>query len=189
MKKLAILAAFLAVGAIAYGQGTFTMTNKKGTTLDAPVLDALGNKLSGSDYLAQLYAAPVGSTDFKAYGTAVPFKTGTAAGYFSSTAAVDVGVAAGTKVDVQIRAWRAAAGSSYEAAAGAAASATGNYGASATVAGLATGGGFDANGIPVLPNNLTGLTGFSLTGGVVPEPSVLALGLLGAGALVLRRRK
>jgi hypothetical protein len=189
MKKLALLAAFLAVGAMAYGQGTFTMANKKGTTLDAPVLDASGAKLSGADYLAQLYAGPVGAGTFTAYGKPVPFKTGTAAGYFSDSTAVDVGVAAGTKVDVQVRAWRAAAGSSYEAAAGAAASLTGNYGASATIAGLATGGGFDANGIPVLPNNLIGLQGFSLTGGVVPEPSVLALGLLGAAVLVLRRRK
>jgi hypothetical protein len=189
MKKLALLAAFLAVGAMAYGQGTFVMTNKKGTTLDAPVLDASGAKLAGADYLAQLYAAPVGSVDFKSYGTAVPFRTGSAAGYFSDATAVDVGVAAGSKVDVQIRAWRAAAGTSYEAAALAAASATGNYGASATIPSLATGGGFDANGIPILPNNLIGLQGFSLTGGVIPEPSVLALGLLGAAALVLRRRK
>jgi len=40
---------------------------------------------------------------------------------------------------------------------------------------------------------LTGLTGFSLTGsapvGNVPEPSTIALGVLGAGALFLRRRK
>ena len=165
------------------------MANKKGTAIDAPVLDASGAKLSGADFMAQLYAAPVGSADFKAFGKAIPFRTGTAAGYFSDATAVDVGVAAGQKVDVQIRAWRAAAGSTYEAAGGAAASLTGNFGASATIAGLASGGGFDAAGIPILPASLAGLQGFSLTGGVVPEPSVLALGLLGAAVLVLRRRK
>ena len=40
---------------------------------------------------------------------------------------------------------------------------------------------------PGTPNNLVGLTSFSLT--VVPEPGVIALGVLGLGALLLRRRK
>lgn len=38
-----------------------------------------------------------------------------------------------------------------------------------------------------LPPNPTGLTSFNLT--IVPEPGVIALGVLGLGALLLRRRK
>jgi hypothetical protein len=189
MKKLAILAAFLAVGAMAYGQGTLAMASKNTKAgIDAPVVDALGTKLSGADYLAQLLAAPAGTTTFKAYGDPVPFKTGTAAGYFLSSTAINLpDVAAGAKVDVEIRAWRVSAGATYEAAVLAPMVAAGNYGQSLVAAGITTGNVLDpATGIPTVPAPLGGLQGFSF---IVPEPSTMALGLLGAALLVLRRRK
>jgi hypothetical protein len=189
MKKLTILAVFLAVGAVAYGQGTFAMANvnlSKG--INAPVVDALGSPLSGTDYLAQLWAAPVGSTAFKAYGDPVPFRTGSLAGYFLSSVPVTLpDVFPGVKVDVEIRAWRASAGGYYYAALMVPMVAAGNYGTSPVIIGLATGGVPDPNlGIPPLPAALVGLQGFSFT---VPEPSTIALGLLGVAVLVLRWRK
>ncbi len=47
--------------------------------------------------------------------------------------------------------------------------------------------GFDLGGGTVLPPNLIGMTSFNLH--AVPEPSLIALGALGLGALLLRRRK
>jgi len=50
----------------------------------------------------------------------------------------------------------------------------------------AVGGGFDpGNGIASPPATLAGFTSFTL----VPEPSTIALAILGAGILFLRRRK
>jgi len=63
------------------------------------------------------------------------------------------------------------------------------------------GGAPAGGGLPVTPPNLTGLAvdagGFILTGAgaqlgvvaAVPEPSTIALGVLGAAALLIRRRK
>lgn len=167
---------------MAYGQGTINFANKvSASAIDAPVTDFAGTRLAGADFLAQLYAGTGGT--FKAYGAPVPFRTGAAAGYISANVVTLDGVAAGSAVDVQMRAWRAAAGASYEAALGSGlASAGGNYGFSATLAGVVTG---NAGTPPSLPTDLRGLTGFAF----VPEPSTIALGLLGAAVLFLRRRK
>jgi hypothetical protein len=190
MKKLAILAVLLtAVGAVSYGQGTFAMANRRAVTgLDAPIADALGTKLLGTDFLAQLWAAPVGSTAFRAYGDPVPFKSGVAAGYFLSAVPVTLAdVTPGGKVDVEIRAWRASAGATYDAAVLAPMVAAGNYGISPVISGLATGGVPDPDvSAPGLPAPLVGLQGFSF---ILPEPSTIALGLLGVAVLVLRRCK
>jgi len=48
----------------------------------------------------------------------------------------------------------------------------------------------NGSGSPTQPQNLTGLTSFSLLGiGSVPEPSTIALGVMGACAFLARRRK
>jgi len=45
------------------------------------------------------------------------------------------------------------------------------------------------NGVPCCGANVYGLNEIRLFGGVIPEPSVVLLSLLGAGSLVLRRRR
>ena len=49
---------------------------------------------------------------------------------------------------------------------------------------------YDGNtaNIPGTPPNLVGLSSFSLIAGAVPEPSTIALGVMGAAAFLLRRR-
>ena len=120
----------------------------------------------------------------KAIGDAVPFRTGTAAGYWTAAARTIGTVVPGANASVQIRAWALASGATYELAA---AAAGGQVGKSAILS-IKTGG--DGNP-PSLPANLAGLASFAIVGGspVVPEPSILALGALGGLALLLRRRK
>jgi hypothetical protein len=69
----------------------------------------------------------------------------------------------------------------------------GNYDAFKAAGGANVGGEktftITLGGGSVAPANLTGVSGFSYTPVVVPEPSTIALGLLGAAALFIRRRK
>ncbi len=172
MKKLIVAAAvgFLAVGALAQGQ--FNFGNRVTVAgIDAKVFRPDGvTPLDGANYWAQAY---VGATldSLAPVGSPVNFRTGAAAGYISSTI-VTTPFSGGTQVWVEMRAWEAGA-DSYEAA----------------VAGGKLFGKSDPIQLtvaeaPNTPPDMVGLKSFSL----VPEPSTMALGLLGAAALMLRRR-
>jgi hypothetical protein len=184
MKKLAIIAALLVASATSYAQGTINFNNRVSGTVDAPVFDVGGTvRLDGAAYLAQVYAGPAGAADsaLTAQGAAVAFRTGAAAGYVQSPGEIAInGVAAGARAQIQLRAWAAAGGGSYEAATAAGAKA----GASTSFLSEPL-GGIIPNQPPATSPFMTGLTSFSL----VPEPSTIALGALGAMALLFRRRK
>lgn len=173
MKKLIVAVAFglTAVGALAQGQ--FNFGNRVTIAgIDAKVLTAAGAPLDGDAWLAQAYVGlDVGS--LAPVGTALPFRTGAAAGYISSTI-VTTPFAGGTDVMVEMRAWEKAKGATYEAAQ----AGGGLFGSSAAVK-------LQVAVAPNTPADMVGLTSFSL----VPEPSTMALGVLGAAALLLRRRK
>jgi hypothetical protein len=181
MKKviLTLCSTLVAIGA--YAQGTVNFSARVVGVYDAPVyVGAVGGpKAEGAAYLAQLYA---GATEaaLAAVGEAVPFRTGAAAGYWTAASRAIPSVAPGANAAVQIRAWATASGATYEAAA----AANGSIGRSATLT-IKTGG---EGAPPSLPANLVGLTSFAISG-VIPEPSILALGALGGLALLLRRRK
>ncbi len=174
MKKLIVAAAvgLTAIGALAQGQ--FNFGNRVTISgIDAKVFAPGGaTPLDGAAYLAQAYVG-ADANSLAPVGTAVPFRSGAAAGYISSTI-VTAPFAGGTSVTVEMRAWEAAKGTSYEAA-------------------LAAGGMFGSSNpitltVAVAPNtppDMVGLTSFSL----VPEPSTMALGVMGAAALFLRRRR
>jgi hypothetical protein len=179
MKKLLIAIAAVMITAATYGQGQVVFNNRVGAAgIDAPVKlpDGTG---PGPDYSAQLYLSSNGSltpltpvTTFQAAGTgASAIKSQYLVGV-----TVDVpGVTPGTEASFVIRAWKTSAGSFDAAKAG-------NLGWGESQAFKAT-----PTVAPASPGNLTGLTqGFSI---VIPEPSVIALGVLGASALLLRRRK
>jgi hypothetical protein len=181
MRKLAVALCLTATVLTAFGQGTLNFNNR--VTIDginAPV-DFEGNRLTGPDYAGQLYVSAAGAGAYTAVGAVTAFQTNPVlAGYINGGEVVVAGIAPGTSVDVVLRAWATASGSTWEAASG---NATGIFGESNVVT-----VGLGAVGSPPGPAaNLIGLTSFTLT--QVPEPSTVALGLLGLAALALRRRK
>jgi hypothetical protein len=177
MKTLLVAAAlgFVAVGAMAQGQ--FTFGNKNLTTtppIDAKVFSEAGAPLAGTAYWSQAYVklAADPESSYAPVGSAVNFRTGNNAGYIVPVV-VTTPYAGGTPVAVQMRAWEASGGNSYEAAV----TAGKLVGKSDPVA-------LQVTVAPAPPSDMIGLASFSL----VPEPSTFALGILGAAALLLRRR-
>jgi len=171
------LAALFAAGS-AFAQGTLNFSTKITGVVNAQVTysASAGGATApvGADYLGQLYAGAPGGA-LAAVGSAVPFRGDAGIGYITAGGKVSVpGIAGGSQAQVVLRAWQAASGANYEAAT------IKNSSAPIT---LTLGGG----GTPPAPDaNLAGLQGFNI---VVPEPSIAALGLLGAGLLVIRRKK
>ena len=184
MKKLLTAVAFCLAAQFAYSQGTVVFNNRDlANGIDARIF-LPGGTAAGSSIVVQLWgSAPGGS--LAAIGAAVPLRDGAGAGYINSTGqdltrAIS-GVAAGAAAQVQIRAWSIADGATYAAAS----LVNGALIGSSAILNLSSTGG--AGSPPSLPAPLIGLQGFTMT--VVPEPSVIALAVIGAGALLLRRKR
>jgi hypothetical protein len=184
MKKIFSLFAtgLLFTGALP-AQGTIDFRNRI-TALtppfDVPVYDFDGfTRLSGANFLAQVYFSPTQTGSLTAItDPPAPFRTGTGAGYWNygtDFTRVLPGIAAGAVAWIQIRYWDSIAGATYDAAR----AAGGKWGDS-NIFSVATGG---AGSPPSIPAVLWGLQF------VIPEPSTIAVGVLGTGALLLRRRK
>lgn len=146
-------------------------------------------KLDGAGYWAELwYAAGTGKTeaDLKPVaGSQVEFRTGTTAGLIKGISKLSIaGTLGGDHVTLQLRVW-ANNGGTVTSWADAQTKGKSNLISDFQL------GGVDGTGAPVLGDgNIAGkLEYFSLAGAVIPEPSVIALGALGLGALLLRRRK
>lgn len=175
MKKLLLVASLLVATVAALAQGSVNFLTKVTAAvppINAPVHDVDGTTLlSGTSFWAQLYWGPTADS-LAAVGSPVNFKTSILAGYVNAGA---VTMESSTAVFVQMRAWNAPY-ATYEAALN-----VGKWGFSNTIS-LTPG----MNDPTKTPLDLTGLQGFNLT--VIPEPSTIALALLGAAALLLRRR-
>lgn len=170
-----LFACFLGGAAgVALGQGQFNFGNRvTAAGIDAPFYLPGGvTKLEGPAYLAQAYLG-LEAGSLAPVGPVLPFRTGAAAGYITSTSVTVDGIPGGTTVVVQMRAWEAAKGGIYEAAV----AAGGYYGASAPVS-------LTLSEPPGAPTDMVGLQSFTL----IPEPTTLTLAVLGAAALLARRR-
>jgi hypothetical protein len=181
-KSLAIVALAALTISSASAQGTLTFNNRIVGIVDAKIFNQDGvTGLAGTGFSVQLYVGAAGATAdalTAAAGVVSTFRTGAGAGYFNSLGDVAIpGFAGGQIVALQLRAWDNQGGTitSYETA-----SIRGVSNVFNTTDAL---GG--AGNPPATAATLQGLQSFS----VVPEPSVIALALLGAGALFLRRKK
>jgi len=171
MKKTLVAIAALMLSAAAYGQGAVNFANRLSGVFDAPVLAPNGTDGAGTlGAVAQLFL--VNGTTLTPIGTAISFRgaSGATAKYFDGGALDVAGTTVGGNATFRVRSW---VGASFAAAT------TKGESADFTVTGL--GGG-------TLPaSNLDTLKGFTLV--TVPEPTTIALGFLGAAALVAARRR
>jgi hypothetical protein len=184
MKRLLITASLVLATVSGFSQGTLDFKSIAifggSRVVDAPVRDAAGTLVVGTAFRAALYAGASGATanELRLIGASAAFSTGTGAGYFlGGTRTLNengVQVAPGASATIQVRAWAVSSGATWEAAT--------TRGESPLLT-IATGGTGTPPGPPAL---LTGLVGFT----IVPEPSTIALGILGGlGTLFLVRRR
>jgi hypothetical protein len=174
---LAAVAVIASVGALA--QGTLNLsTTKTYVPSDQFVFDADGvTKLEGAAWLAQISVGPA-EASLAPVGVASPFLTGTLAGKWrgSPNPATIASIIPGGAGVAQLYAWDAKYATYADAMNGG-----GKFGKSEVFA-VTTGGQGQP---PAVPGNLVNFKGFSL----IPEPSTIALGLLGAASLLFFRRK
>jgi len=216
MKKTILTLSLLAGATAVYAQGTINWTDyvspsKTGpgfgitvfgpATPTSPATDSLGNTINDTPAGTAVYAGAPLTTGFEVglyvdtSATAVhndvlngapvatqPFLTGASAGNWASPAGLDVttAFAAGQPVFVELAAWSTSGGATSYA------TSTGAEGFSLVSDATATlGGGSPPQPAPTLQG--LGITDFSV--GSVPEPSTIALGVMGASAFLMRLRR
>lgn len=168
MKKLLIAIAAVMVSVATYAQSAVVFNNRVGTEVDAKVSRADGTG-AGAGFTAQLYLVG-GAGALTPLTPNTTFRTSSAAAafYVNGVDVIIPGMAPGP-VTLRMRAYN---GADYN---------------SSTIRGESANFTVTTQD-PTLPGvNLVGLTGFSVL--PVPEPATLALGALGLGALLIRRRK
>jgi len=169
--------------ASAFAQGTVNFGNSGGAPLVYLGDPLTGVKLVGTNYVAELYAGPVGGALQPVTSSIAKFRISTTAspGTWTgkSSQALPLG-GVGVPVSLAVRVWDASLYSTYEAAR---TGQSGYVGTSSTFTYL------QLLSSPPLPTD-TDMVNFTAFGILpVPEPSTIVLGILGASALLLRRRK
>jgi len=177
MKGVFVISLLVLSNIMVYGQGTIWFLNRVVGPggVDSPVFYIDGiTKLSGTGFLAQLYAGPTAAT-LKPIGASMHFLTGPAAGYFDASGVdptrVVSNVVPGEIAWVEVRAWELATGDTWE---------TARIRGASPMFSVITG---DLS--PYSPTTLFDLQSFSLQ--IVPEPSTLTI--LAFGGLLLASKR
>jgi len=188
MKKILLLLSLLALPAAVFAQGTVVFQNTAATVLTTnDLVGHTGTVATGYKIRIGLYVGAPGSdpTAFSLVGIAT--NSGISAGRFGYVLTISGNN--GVNVDYQVRAWTLASGLDYESA-----NAAGTYKGVSLVGNVtpATGTQTSPNlfsstaGVPEFTGQLA--NGFAITP-PIPEPSSIALGLLGLGAVAMFRRR
>lgn len=194
MKKLLIACLSVMASMAAFGQGQVNFLNNAATPIRTNLSGTIGNMAGANQWRIGLYTAPQGTVNESLFTlVAVATNSALVGGRIGAGGGlVDLAGNTGTPIAYQVKGWSLAAGASYEAAI-----ATGNpayYGGKSAIGGVtpAVGGA----PVPSLFSSTAGTPEFvgQLSAGVdmfplVPEPSSIALGLLGLGAIALFRRR
>jgi len=201
MKKLLLLAVLGLTVASAMAQGRVSFRNTASTTFNLTTNSFLGNSpgVMHSNLVAQyrigLYASPTtGATSNSLTlislitNSASPGLVGKIFGADPLVLSTAAGYSAGSQITFQIRAWSFAGGLTWDEADAAARGGNLDAAIGASAIGTAT-----PTAAPSAAGPLFGTAPGLLTSGFeikpVPEPSSIALGLLGLGAIALFRRK
>jgi hypothetical protein len=197
MKKTLLLLGLIMLPVALFAQGTVQFNNTASTQLTTNTsptgTGGTGGLTTGAgQYTIGLYIAPQGTTDpaaFSLMGPTTLSQSGLGNGRFNGNPLPNnfaVSNNTGQTIAFQVRAWSTFAGSTYELALGRTDLPTRYLGVSAI--GEVT----PATGLtptPALFGTAAGQVGGFVLVPPVPEPSSIALGLLGLGAIALFRRR
>jgi hypothetical protein len=178
MKKILVVIFTALVSISSFAQGTVIFNNRTQAG-DRPITLPGGDGagiLPGATAQLVLVTGMVGSEVYTPLTPTTPFRTGNAAAFFTEISSfVVTGVQPGESAKFVVRAW--AGGSTWETALW--------RGESAIFTAGPLGGTPPGGGLPVTAPTLDNLQSFW----VVPEPSTIALGVLGATAFLFRRKR
>jgi hypothetical protein len=189
MNKLLLLSAAIFASINMYGQGTVNFGNNAGSAVTNKVTGA--KIINGNTFTAQLwYAADTGAVPTADQMIPIAGTTGISPipGLITGGTKVVPNTPVGTAAYFQIRIWETAYGTTWAEASTKTLNGRGAIAGQSDILKVTTG---NPDAVPPgLPGSLTaaGLKAFTVD--IVPEPSIIGLGLLGAGSfLFLRRRK
>jgi len=191
MKKLLLTSALAIIATLSsYGQGSVNFANTTGSLVRQADGTAAPRNAAGGFYAVELLWAadgtPTTDATFGLVGTRVgattTFNTPNA-GVFSGGGRTVQGITpAGGFGLFQVRVWDTRAGADYDAA-----MASGNSSLQAGYSSVIRVDTSDTTVSPLPTPAPLGMTGFTLS--PIPEPSTIALGLLGVGTLLMLRRR
>jgi hypothetical protein len=176
----AALTLAFATDASAQGTITFDTANFNDSTKGQTFFNGIP---VGAGFVGQIYIASTINGTYTAIGAPVGFRTDAGIGYIQGPDVV-TSSPVGSQVFYQVRAWNSAAGSTFEQAA---ASQAGIVGISESIQ-VTLGGTIPGNPPTVVPFPQANLhSSFSVA--AVPEPTTIALGVLGGIGMLARRRR
>lgn len=177
MNKILATALGLAAFTAAYGQGTVLIQNNLGAAITY-ILTETGAQAKGANYSVEVFKYDAASTFGAQLGSTVTIG---ANGRFTAGQVSVPDAAGGTTAQLIVRAWDNTTGSSYATAL------VKGQSSPFTTGVLGGAGNPPATPVSMVTGAANGFQSFQLQG--IPEPSTIALGALGAAALLIRRRK